>query len=91
MLAVDELAANSIRHGGGRGIMRIWSEDGSLVCDVRDRGRSATRWPGVGARREQLGGRGLWIANAVCDLVQIRSTAQGTAVRVHRDVKPRIS
>ncbi len=30
---------------------------------------------------EQLGGRGLWIANAVCDLVQVRSGRQGTAVR----------
>ena len=38
MLAVDELAANSIRHGGGRGVVRLWTEDGALVCDVRDRG-----------------------------------------------------
>jgi hypothetical protein len=26
---------------------------------------------------------GIWIANQVCDLVQVRSTASGTTVRLH--------
>jgi anti-sigma regulatory factor (Ser/Thr protein kinase) len=84
VLAVGELAANSIRHGGGRGILRIWRTDDALICEVRDRGRIED--PLAGRRRpehEQLGGRGLWIANSVCDLVQVRSNTQGTAVRVH--------
>ena len=29
------------------------------------------------------GGRGLRIANQLCDLVQIRSTPEGTTVRLH--------
>jgi hypothetical protein len=37
-LAVSELAANSVRHGGGRGILRIWRDGGALVCEIRDRG-----------------------------------------------------
>jgi anti-sigma regulatory factor (Ser/Thr protein kinase) len=90
VLAVAELAANSIRHGGGRGILRIWRDDGSVIAEIRDRGLiddplAGRRAPGA----EQIGGRGLWIANAVCDLVQVRSTAQGTAVRAH--MKPSIS
>jgi anti-sigma regulatory factor (Ser/Thr protein kinase) len=92
VLAVAELAANSIRHGGGRGILRIWHDGDTLVCEVRDRGR--IRDPLAGRHLpdvEWLGGRGLWIANAVCDLVQVRSTAQGTAVRLHMSVKPKIS
>jgi anti-sigma regulatory factor (Ser/Thr protein kinase) len=32
---------------------------------------------------EQYGGRGLWIVNQLCDLVQIRSAPSGTVVRVH--------
>jgi anti-sigma regulatory factor (Ser/Thr protein kinase) len=87
VLAVGELAGNSIRHGGGRGILRIWRDSGSLVCEVRDRGR--IRDPLAGRHvpdAEWLSGRGLWIANAVCDLVQVRSTGQGTAVRVHMAV-----
>jgi len=31
----------------------------------------------------QTGGRGLWMANQVCDLVRIRSGDTGTAVRLH--------
>jgi anti-sigma regulatory factor (Ser/Thr protein kinase) len=92
VLAVAELAANSIRHGGGRGILRIWHDGDTLVCEVRDRGR--IRDPLAGRhvpKAEWIGGRGLWLANAVCDLVQVRSTAQGTAVRLHMATKPTIS
>jgi hypothetical protein len=76
VLAIDELAANSIRHGGGRGIVRIWRDHGSLVCEVRDQGRITN--PLAGRLRpddDADGGRGLWIANQVCDLVQIRPGA----------------
>ena len=80
MLAVGELAANSIRHGGGRGILRVWRTDDALICEIRDRGRIADPLAGrVKPGLEQLDGRGLWIANAVCDLIQIRAGA----VRAH--------
>jgi anti-sigma regulatory factor (Ser/Thr protein kinase) len=35
-LAVGEIATNSIRHGGGSGVLRIWADDGHVVCEVRD-------------------------------------------------------
>jgi hypothetical protein len=73
VLAVDEVAINSVLHGGGRGIVRLWREDETLVCDVRDQG--IIRDPLAGRMRpdvDAFGGRGLWIANAVCQLVQIR-------------------
>ena len=41
--------------------------------------------PQVGRRRprsDQLAGRGQWLVNQLCDLVQIRSGADGTAIRV---------
>ena len=28
-------------------------------------------------------GRGVWMANQLCDLVQVRSGARGTVVRLH--------
>ena len=90
VLAVAELAANSIRHGGGRGILRIWNDAGAVIAEIRDRGRIEDPLAGRHAPgSEQLGGRGLWIANAVCDLVQVRSGPQGTAVRLH--MKPSMS
>ena len=84
VLAVNEVATNSIRHGGGRGTLRAWHERDALICEVRDRGRLED--PLAGRRRPrdaQVDGYGLWLANQVCDLVQVRSQADGSAVRVH--------
>lgn len=84
VLAVDEVATNSLRHGGGSGTLRLWDHDRALVCDVRDRGYVADPMVGrVRPTREQVGGRGLWIANQLCDLVQLRSGSNGTTVRLH--------
>ena len=88
VLAVDEVATNSHRHGGGGGRLLAWIDGHSLVFEVRDDGRVTD--PLVGRRRptlEQVGGRGLWIANQVCDLVQIRSSADGTIVRLHAGLR----
>jgi anti-sigma regulatory factor (Ser/Thr protein kinase) len=85
VLAVDELAANSIRHGGGSGTLRCWREGDVLLCEVQDAG-SITE-PLVGRSRpaaESLSGRGVWLVNQLCDLVQIRSLPGGGVVRVHK-------
>jgi anti-sigma regulatory factor (Ser/Thr protein kinase) len=86
VLAVHEIATNSVRHGGGRGVLRVWFEGGSLICDVRDSGRIA-RQPLVGRVRpalDQSGGWGLWLANQLCDLVQLRELPHGSVVRLHQ-------
>ena len=45
---------------------------------------STRRSPAASARvHGQPGGYGLWLANQLCDLVQIRSLPAGTAVRLH--------
>ena len=84
VLAVDEVITNALRHGGGRGTVRAWSQDGGVVCEVADTGTITE--PLVGRVRPDLDrpdGRGLWIANNFCDLVQIRSSRAGTVVRCH--------
>ena len=84
VLAVDEVVTNSLRHGGGRGTVRVWRQDGGVVCEVADAGTISD--PLVGRVRPDLDrsdGRGLWIANHFCDLVQIRSSRAGTVVRCH--------
>jgi anti-sigma regulatory factor (Ser/Thr protein kinase) len=83
IVAVHEVATNSIRHGGGIGIVRVWQDDEGLVAQVKDRG--TIRDPLAGRRTPagpQVGGWGLWIANHTCDLVQMRTDAEGTIVRV---------
>ncbi|MGZ8666378.1 MAG: anti-sigma factor RsbA family regulatory protein [Solirubrobacterales bacterium] len=82
-LAVNELAANAIRYGGN-GLAKAWQADGELVCEVEGGGRIED--PLAGRRRpdpEQISGRGLWIANQVADLLEIRSTRTGTRARLH--------
>ena len=82
--ATSELAANSVMHGGGSGALRLWRDYGRLLVEVEDRGRIED--PLVGRLRpsvSQEGGRGLWLANKLCDLVQIRSGERGTVVRLH--------
>ena len=86
VLSAHEIATNSIRHGGGSGVLHLWREHGTLICDVRDRGRIARR-PLVGRVRPELGaagGWGLWLANQLCDLVQLRELPEGSVVRLHQ-------
>jgi anti-sigma regulatory factor (Ser/Thr protein kinase) len=84
VLCTDELAANSLLHGGGRGQLRVWQDGDAVVCEVSDAGTiddplAGRRAPSL----ERAGGRGLWLANQLCDLVQLRSGAAGTLVRLH--------
>jgi anti-sigma regulatory factor (Ser/Thr protein kinase) len=84
VLAVHELAANSVRHGGGSGLLRLWADEVTAVADVTDAGvlddpLAGRVYPADGA----TGGFGLWLANHLCDLVQIRSGEHGTTVRAH--------
>lgn len=86
VLAVNEVATNSIRYGGGTGTLRAWIDGEAVVCEVADAGEITD--PLVGRRRpasDAPGGRGLWLANVLCDLVQVRSAADGTVVRLRVD------
>jgi anti-sigma regulatory factor (Ser/Thr protein kinase) len=84
VLAVHEVGSNSVRHGGGSGTLTIWASDRAVVCEVRDHGQLDD--PLVGRElppRDRAEGRGVWIANRLCDLVQVRVTPEGTVVRLH--------
>lgn len=81
-LIVAELTTNSVVHGGGTGSVRVWTDDGHVVCEVRDRGHlsdplAGRRPPAPG----QLGGRGLLMVHYLADLVRIHTDPDGTTVR----------
>jgi anti-sigma regulatory factor (Ser/Thr protein kinase) len=83
-LALHEMCTNSLRFGGGEGTLTIWHETGTLICDVADHGYITDLLVGrVLAPVTQEGGRGVWLANQLCDLVQVRSTGEATQVRLH--------
>ena len=83
-LVAQELSSNGVRHGGGTGILRTWTQGGSLIVEVRSREQIVD--PLAGRRRpaaDVRGGYGLWIVNQLADLVQIRNDAFGSTVRAH--------
>jgi anti-sigma regulatory factor (Ser/Thr protein kinase) len=84
VFAVNELATNSIRHGGGSGELELWITPRRVIAEVRDRGRIADPLVGrINPLEDRFEGLGLWLVNQMCDLVQVRSGAAGTTVRVH--------
>jgi anti-sigma regulatory factor (Ser/Thr protein kinase) len=89
VLAVHELATNTVRHGGGRGTLRLWREQDALICEISDAGRLDQ--PLAGRERPlagQPGGRGLWLVNQLSDLAQIRCFEAGSVVRLHMRFGP---
>ena len=84
VLAASEVVTNSVRHGGGEGTVRVWRHGEVVVCEVSDAGRFDRPLAGrVRPTPDQTSGFGLWLANQVCDLVQIRSFEDGSVVRLH--------
>jgi anti-sigma regulatory factor (Ser/Thr protein kinase) len=84
VIAASEVAANTLRHTGAGGVLRVWQTDAEVLCQVEDPGH--IRDPLAGYRRPAdatTGGQGLWLVNQVCDLVEIRTGALGTTIRLH--------
>jgi anti-sigma regulatory factor (Ser/Thr protein kinase) len=83
VLAVHEIAVNSVRHGGGHGDLRAWTEDRWLVCEVSDQGHLTDPLAGrLPPALDGSGGAGLWTASQACDLLQIHSSRAGTVIRL---------
>jgi anti-sigma regulatory factor (Ser/Thr protein kinase) len=83
VLAVNEVLSNSIHHAREDGVLRVWENGEGLVCEVRDGGHIVQ--PLIGREEPalgQIGGHGIWLVNLVCDLVQVRSSPEGSAVRM---------
>jgi anti-sigma regulatory factor (Ser/Thr protein kinase) len=89
VLAVSEVAANTLRHTDSSGTLSIWHDQHEIVCEIHDEGKITD--PLAGQRRpaaDAMGGHGLWLVRQVCDLVELRSDATGTTIRMHMKVKP---
>jgi anti-sigma regulatory factor (Ser/Thr protein kinase) len=90
--AVHELAANAVRHGGGRGRLRVWTEEDLLHCQVSDDGIPVySARPDDRAPWQSEPGHGLWLAREVADHASIDHSPAGTAaivsfaIRAHHD------
>jgi len=89
MLAVSEVAANTLRHTESHGTLTIWQDQGEIICEIHDDGTITD--PLAGRRipaPDAAGGHGLWLVHQVCDLVELRSDDTGTTVRIHMAIHP---
>jgi anti-sigma regulatory factor (Ser/Thr protein kinase) len=89
VLAVSEVAANTIKHARSEGVLEISHDDREVVCTIHDAGFISD--PQAGHRRPALGaldGHGLWLVRQVCDLVEIRSDRSGTTITLHMSIPP---
>ena len=90
VLAVHELAANAVRHGGGRGRLRMHVTDGTMYCEVNDAGQvgrnalpgalpPGPRGPGDVPWPVEPG-HGLWLVARACDDLTVVSGPGGSRV-----------
>ncbi|OJF10579.1 hypothetical protein BG844_31410 [Couchioplanes caeruleus subsp. caeruleus] len=85
VIAVHELVANAVRHGGGRGSLRLRRDDDTLVCDVTDYG---TGFPhglpvaGGPPPANTPGGRGILMARHFTDSLLFSDGPDGVTATV---------
>ena len=90
VIAVSEVAANTVRHARSAGSMEIWSEAGEIICEIHDSGvisdpAGAGRQPPAA---DANGGHGLWLVYQICDKVELHSDSDGTTIRLHMALPP---
>lgn len=84
VLAINELATNSVLHASGCGELRIWTSERRLVCEIHDRGHITDPLAGrLPPHPGALRGQGLWLVNQLADLVQLRTQPNATTIRIH--------
>jgi anti-sigma regulatory factor (Ser/Thr protein kinase) len=82
IIVAGELATNAVRHGGGRGRLRLWRDQMLLGCQVNDHG------PGIpdctiGATRPDpmaASGFGMWICRRLSDNLIVTADPSGSTV-----------
>ncbi len=83
LLAANEIAANTICHTTGGGVIHVWHTATEILCQVHDAGQITDPMAGRVRHGPDDRGHGLWLVNQMCDLVELRSGEAGTTVRVH--------
>jgi anti-sigma regulatory factor (Ser/Thr protein kinase) len=83
-LIATELATNSLSHAGGPCRLAFWYQAGHVVCEARDIGQWAD--PLAGRRPPAPAGSGaygLFVVNAVADLLRSYTTSAGTTIHAY--------
>jgi anti-sigma regulatory factor (Ser/Thr protein kinase) len=89
VLAVNEIAANTLGHTASGGMLQVWHDEAEILCQVHDQGWIAEPLAGRVKRPPDGRGHGLFLVNQVCDLVELRTGPGGTTVRLHMSLVDR--
>jgi hypothetical protein len=84
VLAVSEVGAYLKSRWTASATVRTWEQPGAVVCDFRQPGASISD-PFLGLRPAELvpgHGDGLWLANQICDWMDIRSDPEGCSIQL---------
>jgi anti-sigma regulatory factor (Ser/Thr protein kinase) len=88
-LIATELASNSLMYTDGGCQLAFWRQEQHLVCEARDTGRFVD--PLAGRRPLGASGnasRGLFMVNAMADLVRTHTTGTGTTIQAYLRLHP---
>ena len=84
VIAASEVAANTLRHTAGGGVIRLWHTRAEIMCQIDDGGYIADPLAGYFRPAGDIPGKqGLWLVNEICDLVELRTAKSGTSIRLH--------
>jgi anti-sigma regulatory factor (Ser/Thr protein kinase) len=83
LVSATEIATNAVRHGRAPVTCRMWTDEDDLVVEVTDGGRwTPAAMTGFLPPDQGTSGFGLWAVRMLCPLVQLRTGATGTVVRL---------
>lgn len=83
VLAACEGATNALLHGELPTQASVWSDETDFVCEIVNGPAPLDPLAGrLPPDPKAPGGRGLWMINQLCDLVELRSSAEGTTLRL---------
>jgi len=83
-VAANEIATNAVVHSGRPAVVRVWSDEEDVVCEITGSSVLTDRLAGrIPPSPVSDRGRGLLLVNYLCDLVQVHTDDTSTAVRLH--------
>lgn len=82
VIAISELAANTLCHTNGSGTLHMWAESGGPVCQVHDDGHLSDPLAGYIRPPDAGRGHGLWVVRQLSDALDITADPGGTVIRL---------
>lgn len=83
-VAANEIATNAVTHSGRPAVVRVWTDEEGLICEITGTSVLTDRLAGrIAPSPLQDRGRGLLLVNYLCDLVQVHTDDSSTTVRLH--------